>query len=245
MLGFRQMHITFRRAFGLALLEREIAEIASREKEHLGRELHDGLCQSLAGIAALSSALSRDLATHADPAASATAAEIAQLLNETISQARNLAHGLDSSHRKYNGIAEALETVARDIRHLFHVSCLLECDPFCPQLSHETRAHLRLIAQEAARNAIDHGHADHIEIGLKCDAGIATLTIADDGAGIPDEVGCGRGMGLRTMGYRARAIGGSLAIARRSPRGTAVFCAFPVSGRRSQNGNSDLARGRH
>jgi len=35
------------------LLEREILEIADREKERLGRELHDGLCQSLAGIAAL------------------------------------------------------------------------------------------------------------------------------------------------------------------------------------------------
>ena len=39
-------------------LEREILEIADREKERLGRELHDGLCQTLAGIAALSTTLS-------------------------------------------------------------------------------------------------------------------------------------------------------------------------------------------
>ena len=37
------------------LLEREILEIADHEKELLARELHDGLCQLLAGIVALGS----------------------------------------------------------------------------------------------------------------------------------------------------------------------------------------------
>ncbi len=43
-------------------LEREILEIADHEKERLGRDLHDGLCQTLAGIAALSAALCGKLA---------------------------------------------------------------------------------------------------------------------------------------------------------------------------------------
>ena len=48
--------------------EPDVIEIADRERRRLGRELHDGLCQSLAGIAALTAALSRDLAANvADP----------------------------------------------------------------------------------------------------------------------------------------------------------------------------------
>ncbi len=74
--------------------EREILEIADREKERLGLELHDGLCQNLAGIAALSSTLAKRLAAHVDTTASAAAVEIKQLLNESIRQARDLAHGL-------------------------------------------------------------------------------------------------------------------------------------------------------
>ena len=76
------------------LLEREISEIADRERERLGRELHDGLCQSLAGIAAMASALSKSLAANPEPGPATAANEIARLLHEAIGQARDLARSL-------------------------------------------------------------------------------------------------------------------------------------------------------
>src|SRR5947208_7399008 len=71
--------------------EREILEILDREKERLGRELHDGLCQTLAGISALSATLARKLArsgaTAEDQTAAAdAAAEITRLLNGAIGE---------------------------------------------------------------------------------------------------------------------------------------------------------------
>jgi signal transduction histidine kinase len=42
--------------------EKEILEVLDREKERLGRELHVGLCPTLAGISALSATLARKLA---------------------------------------------------------------------------------------------------------------------------------------------------------------------------------------
>ena len=59
--GRRRVHATARDITRQKRLEIEVLEIADREKERLGRELHDGLCQSLAGIAALSSTLSKRL----------------------------------------------------------------------------------------------------------------------------------------------------------------------------------------
>jgi signal transduction histidine kinase len=56
------------------LLEREILEIADHEKQSLGRELHDGLCQSLAGIAALAATLSRSLTANSEPGPAAASA---------------------------------------------------------------------------------------------------------------------------------------------------------------------------
>ncbi len=76
----RLIYATARDVTDQKRMEREILDVGDREKERLGRELHDGLCQNLAGIAALSAALSRKLAAGSEPAA-VEAAEIARLLN--------------------------------------------------------------------------------------------------------------------------------------------------------------------
>src|SRR5437764_1325796 len=97
--------------------EREILDIVDREKERLGRELHDGLCQTLAGISALSSTLSRKLARSGAPASNAegqtaaadAAAEIARLLNEAIGEARDMARGLGAVGLSEGGLETALE----------------------------------------------------------------------------------------------------------------------------------------
>ena len=222
----RPLHVAIRKPPKRVLLEREIVEITRREKERIGRELHDGLCQSLAGIAALSSTLSRDLAANADPAASATAGEIARLLNEAIGQARDLARGLGAVGLDAAGLAEALQTLAGNVRHLFHVSCTLTCDRLFPSLSGEAESHLYRIAQEAVHNAIVHGRAEHIDIGLTCADGKGVLTVRDNGTGLPDGVGSSHGIGLRTMDYRAHEIHGCLKVCRQSPRGTVVTCVF-------------------
>ncbi len=107
-------------------LEQEILEIADKERERLGRELHDGLCQTLTGVAALSSALSKRLAASSEAAADATAAaaaEIANLLNDAIGEARYLARSLGSVGLFKTGLDGALAALAANVwqptsRHL-------------------------------------------------------------------------------------------------------------------------------
>jgi signal transduction histidine kinase len=206
-------------------LEREILEIADREKQRLGRELHDGLCQSLAGLAALASALSRSLSTLAEPGPAEAATEIVRLLNETIGEARDLAHGLGLSGA---GLVDALETLARNVSHTHRISCAFAWDGRSLGLDHEAEAHLVRIAQEAVRNATTHGRADVIEISLERVRDEGLLSIQDNGVGLPEDYRHRDGMGLHTMDYRARAIGGRLTVARRPERGTAVACALSL-----------------
>src|SRR3954471_20165238 len=78
------------------LIAKETGLVAGdRERERLGRELHDGLCQNLAGIAALGATLARKLAARNDPAQGA-AAEIVVFLQQAIGDARDLAHSLNA-----------------------------------------------------------------------------------------------------------------------------------------------------
>jgi signal transduction histidine kinase len=208
--------------------ERKVVEVADRERRRLGRELHDGLCQSLAGIAALSSALSRSLAASAQPGPAAAANEIVRLLNEAIGEARDLAHGLSLIGLNGAGLAGGLETLARGARQTHRISCTLAWDSRLPGFGHEFEAHLMRIAQEALNNAISHGRPDHIEIDLACVDGSGLMSIRDNGIGLCDDYSDHGGIGLHTMDYRARAIGGVLTVARRPQGGTEVACAFPL-----------------
>jgi signal transduction histidine kinase len=211
------------------LLEREIVEIADREKERIGRELHDGLCQSLAGIAALTSALSKSLAANAEPGPAAAADEIARLLFEAIGEARDLARAIGPIVPGGAGLHGGLETLARNVCRAHGISCSFVCDHSCFKLRRETEAHLLRIAQEAVRNAIAHGRADQIEISLECVDRSGLLSIRDNGVGLAEGHRSRGGIGLHTMEYRARAIGGSLTLALRPHGGTVVACAFPAA----------------
>jgi PAS domain S-box-containing protein len=209
-------------------LERQIMEVADREQERLGRELHDGLCQTLAGIAALSKTLSRSLAATSDLDGSAAAARIARLLSEAIGEARDLSRGLSPRAMRGSDLAVALEGLALNVLQQFRVSCTFESE--CPVLTldREVAAHLFRIAQEAVSNAVAHGRADRIEIRLGGTAVEGLLSVRDNGAGLPDKAHQGGGIGLHTMAYRARLIGGSLDLRQLAPRGTAVSCVFPL-----------------
>ncbi|MGH7937824.1 MAG: sensor histidine kinase, partial [Chthoniobacterales bacterium] len=198
-------------------LERQLLEIADREKDRLGRELHDGLCQNLAGIAALSATLGRQLAPHNQPAAEA-AAEINRLLCGTMTEARNLAHGLNPVELNGSGLIAALKTLAHNTEVLFSLSCTFRCNRFSSALGAEVERHLYRIIQEAVRNAVSHGRPSDISISLRFAKNKGVLIIRDNGPGFA--ASASHGHGLETMKYRAALIGAPLLVRPDSRRGT-------------------------
>jgi len=108
------------------------------------------------------------------------------------------------------------------------VSCQLKCER--PVLIHDVSVatHLYHIAQEAISNAIKHGRARKIEIGLSAGDNRGILTIRDDGVGCKKIPASSKGMGHHIMSHRAKMIGGTLDIQSSAPHGTVVTCMFPV-----------------
>jgi PAS domain S-box-containing protein len=237
--GVQLIYATARDITRQRRLEKEVIEILDREKERLGRELHDGLCQTLAGIAALSATLSKRLTANSESAGAAAAAEITKLLGGCIGEARDLARGLSPLGLAEGGLDEALAALALNFEHMFRVPCSITCDRPFPRLQREAAAHLFRIAQEALNNAVAHGRAERIEISLNSKHGEGILIIRDDGMGVPDRTTNPDGIGMHTMAYRARLIGASLTVRRRVQRGTAVICTFPVSTPNYSSNNED------
>lgn len=209
-------------------LEKAILEISTREQRRIGQDLHDGLGQHLTGIAFMTKAQEQKLAEKSLPEALA-AAKIVRLVNQAIDKTRELARGLAPVMSDAHGLMSSLQQCASEAREVFGASVRFQCER--PVLVHDVTmaTHLYHIVQEALNNAIKHGKAKHVLIILSQEEEQGTLTIKDDGAGIPD--GCSErssGMGLHIMHYRARMIGGSLEVGRAGVQGTVVNCIFPM-----------------
>jgi PAS domain S-box-containing protein len=211
-------------------MERALLEISGREQRQIGQDLHDGLGQHLTGIAFMSKVLAQQLAEEGAGQAP-HAAKIVHLVNDAINRTRQLARGLLPVFSDSQGLMSALRQYAAEVEDLFTVSCRFECS--APILIHDisTATHLYHIAQEAVNNALKHGGPERIEILLSGENGTGSLTITDDGTGIPELSDSTRGLGLRIMSYRATMVGGSMEIRRGEPRGTVIACRFPLEKR--------------
>lgn len=213
--------VTERRA-----LEHEIQEISEREQRRLGQDLHDGLGQSMTGIAFLAKVLQQKLQAKAAEEAEA-AGNIASLINEALAQTRRLSRGLCPVVLDSNDIEAALGQLAENLRTLFSVSCELQCEPEIKITDNAVAVHLYRIAQEAATNAIKHGRAKKIGLSLTSTKSRLILKVTDDGCGLPPAIHKGKGMGLRVMQHRAHMIGANIALRPSKERGVTVICSLP------------------
>jgi signal transduction histidine kinase len=208
-------------------LEREILEISDRERERLGQDLHDGLCQHLAGIELMSQVLQQRLAGKSKSEAS-RAGEIARLVREAISQTRMLARGLSPMILESEGLASGLEELAIGTHKMFGIRCRFECSIPIHITDQSVATHLYRIAQEAVSNAYKHGRAKEVVVTLLKESENVVLTIADNGCGLPPTWEDKKGMGLHIMQYRAGRIGGSIRLEKNQTGGVTVSCIAPV-----------------
>ncbi len=207
-------------------LEKEILEISEREQRRIGHDLHDGLCQHLAGIELMSQVLEQKLAARSQDAAR-RAGEIARNVREAIGQTRSLARGLSPVTLESEGLMSALQELALNTEKMFRVAagsiairrCRWRITPRPRTFSGWRRRRCPTPSNTARRNGF--------RIQLKGDRGRVILKVNDNGAGFPAENSRSKGMGLRIMQSRAGMIGGTLAIERNAAGGTSVICSVP------------------
>jgi PAS domain S-box-containing protein len=207
-------------------LEKEIIEISNREQQRIGQDLHDGLCQELAGIQLMCQVLEQKLSAKSKAEAKQVG-EIAEHIREAISHTRKLARGLSPVELEANGFVSALRELAENVKKLFRVECRVECPQPVAVRNNVFATHLYRIAQESINNAVKHGKAKRISISLKPAGEKIALTISDDGIGFSPETKKSGGMGTHIMKYRAGVVGATLDM--RSGidgAGTTVTCLF-------------------
>ncbi|MGH2914540.1 MAG: sensor histidine kinase [Solirubrobacteraceae bacterium] len=201
----------------LRLRERTTRAAALAERRAVARDLHDGIAQDLAFIAAHEAQIA---AAMGDGHPLVVAAQRALALSRaTIS---------DLSDPRAASAREALEAVAHELEQRFGIAVVvhaqLDAEP-----APEAREHLARIVREAIANAARHGGARNVLVCL-AQTGLGTsLRVIDDGCGIGAGGGdpAPEGFGLRSMRERARTLGGHLAVRDHSRGGTELEVVLP------------------
>src|SRR5256886_5609039 len=152
-------------------LEVEVLAAVETERQRIGQDLHDDLCQRLGAIALLVGSLAKEVGAL-DEKLGEKLGKIPSLVTETIASCRNLARGLHPVTLASAGLPAALEELAARVPAAvkFHWPRSKRID-FEPMLA----LHLYRIAEEAVANAVKHAGAARITNGLAILAGRPVL----------------------------------------------------------------------
>lgn len=205
------------------VLERRLLQASEREQQRIGRDLHDSLGPQLAAIGYAANFLANDL-RHRDQPEAAQAEQIRELVSDAIKLTRELAHGIFPVQTDGSGLSIALADLVGTTARLTNRSIslcesgeILVDDP-------EQGMHLYRIAQEALNNAVKHSDAKKITVFLSNSENMLRLAVDDNGKGISPSPNSTQGMGMQSMRYRARLLGGDLMINAIPGEGTTVSC---------------------
>jgi signal transduction histidine kinase len=231
---FAELH---RKTRELEMLNQELRRLSNalivsqdEERRRIARELHDGLGQELSAAKMLMDGLSNpnlSLQWKENAANEGSAA-----LGRAIQQVRTVSHllhpplldevGLCSALRQYlegftkrSGIETSVNLPSREL----------------PRFKPELETAIFRIIQEALTNVLRHSEARKAWITIDALDSQVTVTIRDDGKGIPKQVAELRsgsvGIGISGMRQRVKEFGGQVHLQNANP-GTLVEVAIPI-----------------
>jgi signal transduction histidine kinase len=216
------------RAEADALLNQQLLNRSLEEKIRLGRDLHDGIIQSLYA-AGLTIESARALAATDPAEADRRLAACLQSLNQSIRDVRTYIVGLAPENLRQAGFADALRSLAEELRAGRDVTFDWKIDETATaQLTPPQTTEALQIAREAISNALRHGAATRITVRLHPGDHEVCLLVQDNGKGFVRAQQANAGLGLNNMQARAARLGADLRIESQPATGTRVIFTLPL-----------------
>lgn len=196
-----------------------IVEASDQARRRLERDLHDGTQQRL--LALLLDLRRIHALTPVEPTGLADdLAEVTDDLADAINELREVSHGIHPVILTERGLEPALKALARrsPVPAELHVDL-----PFRLPPNIETSAYH--VVAEALTNTAKHAHASYVRIDATADEQTLRLRIGDDGVGGADP---SVSSGIRGIGDRVTALGGSSRLASPPGHGTTLWFTIPL-----------------
>ncbi|WP_299443863.1 sensor histidine kinase [uncultured Aquimarina sp.] len=206
------------------LLETQV-EIQSQTMKHIGREIHDSVGQKLT----LASLYAQQLILEQRvPKAFTEVNEIGEIINESLSELRQLSKSLTSDTLENHSLVELIQRECELINQLkecevhFKHTLKTKLEPY------HIKSVLFRITQEFLQNSIKHSRCENIFIALSKDAEKIQLKLKDDGKGFDVTTLKTRGIGLRNMEKRTQMLGGDFLLESQNDTGTKLTVEIPI-----------------
>lgn len=204
----------------LAVLERQQA--VERERARVARDLHDELGAGLTEIGLLGALAKRSNAPQE---------RVRDHLGHITDKAREMVTSLDeivwSLNPKYDSLASLSRyfcEYAQQFLQLAPMRCRLEVGENLPAcaLSSEQRHHLLLAFKEVLTNVVKHAKATEVHIAITAVNETLTITVSDDGQGLPAAAPAEGSDGFGNLSRRMEQLGGDCRFESAPGSGTTV-----------------------
>jgi PAS domain S-box-containing protein len=195
----------------------------AEDRERIARDLHDTVIQRLF---AEGLSLQSTMAGVGDPQRTRARLESAvDGLDETIRELRMAVFSLQGAASAPGGLRGRLLQVVTEATDGLGFEPRLQFDGPIETMDGHIADHLTPVLREALSNIAHHAQAGHVRVAVRV-ADDVTLTVSDDGVGVPAEVLGGRG--LINMAERARGLGGDFTISSEPAGGSLLTWHVPA-----------------
>ncbi|MDR2194305.1 MAG: substrate-binding domain-containing protein [Treponema sp.] len=214
-------------------VEAEVLRISELERLRFSLDLHDDICQRLAGI----SMLCRGLASGVSPKTLLT--DLCEMIEETLVRTRRYAHESFPVELDSVGLNDALEMLCNAFNKQGGCECVyLWRGPTASPFKHTQDINIYRIIQEALANVTKHAHASKVEVTVINEEKQFAITVQDNGTG-DSRLNCGcpprltqkrrrEGLGLRSMQYRAHQLNATYTMTSSEQKGTLIEIRIPL-----------------
>lgn len=199
------------------------------EKLRLGRDLHDGVIQSLYAVG-LTLESSRQKRPHDPAAADALLDRGVQMLNASIREIRAYIDSLSQPQPVMkHGFSTALGSLLESVRGDQSAEFVVRIDEAAEnRLDPSRMPDILQIVREAVSNALRHGGAACVTIRLHEDGDRVALLVQDDGRGFDPSALEHEGHGLANFRARAASLGADLRLDSQPGAGARVVLTIPA-----------------
>jgi PAS domain S-box-containing protein len=207
------------------LREEENLKTASQVRDHLARELHDAVTQSVYSASLIAQALPT-IWERAPEEGLAGLGQLQRLVRSALAELRILLYELRPATLAGVDLSQLLGRLADSLAGQSEVEVDVDVEPGIESaLPAEAKVAMYRIAQEAFNNIAKHARATHVVAVARRVGHSVVLSVEDDGVGFSIGAGpaeAGR-MGLEIMRERAREIGAALEVEKVAPTGTRIL----------------------